>query len=67
MTPIVKIDQVTKTYDGGHQALKGVSLDIVQGEILALLGPQWCREDNADFDHLRHRQRLGRADHCWWA
>ena len=39
MTPIVKIDQVTKTYDGGHQALKGVSLDIVQGEILALLGP----------------------------
>jgi len=39
MTPIVKIDQVTKTYDGGHQALKGVSLDIAQGEILALLGP----------------------------
>ncbi|NKB28882.1 MAG: ATP-binding cassette domain-containing protein [Rhodobacteraceae bacterium] len=39
MTPIVKIEQVTKTYDGGHQALKGVSLDIAQGEILALLGP----------------------------
>ena len=39
MTPIVRIDRLTKTYDSGFEALKGVSLDIAAGEILALLGP----------------------------
>ena len=37
--PIVSIRGLTKTYDGGFQALKGVDLDIREGEILALLGP----------------------------
>ena len=36
---IISIKQLTKTYKGGHQALKGIDLDIRQGEILALLGP----------------------------
>lgn len=36
---IISIRGLTKTYDGGHQALKGVDLDIQEGEILALLGP----------------------------
>ena len=39
MQPIISIDRLTKTYAGGFQALKGVSLDIAEGEILALLGP----------------------------
>lgn len=39
MQPIVSIKNLSKTYDSGHHALKDVSLDIVQGEILALLGP----------------------------
>lgn len=39
MTAIVEIDTLSKTYAGGFQALKGVSLSIEQGEILALLGP----------------------------
>jgi len=30
---------LTKTYKSGHQALKGIDLDIKKGEILALLGP----------------------------
>lgn len=36
---IVEINDLQKTYDGGFQALKGVSLEIGEGEILALLGP----------------------------
>ncbi|WP_424942304.1 ABC transporter ATP-binding protein [Aliiroseovarius crassostreae] len=39
MTEILKVSGLTKTYDGGHQALKGVDLSIQEGEILALLGP----------------------------
>ena len=39
MPAIVSANDVTKIYEGGFEALKGVSLDIEQGEILALLGP----------------------------
>lgn len=36
---IISIRGLTKTYAGGHQALKGIDLEIREGEILALLGP----------------------------
>ncbi|MFC6840312.1 ABC transporter ATP-binding protein [Xanthomonas theicola] len=39
MSPIISIQQLTKTYAGGFQALKGIDLDIQRGEIFALLGP----------------------------
>lgn len=39
MPNIVSIKNLSKTYQGGFQALKQVSLDIAEGEILALLGP----------------------------
>lgn len=39
MAPIVSVTNLSKTYASGFQALKGVSLDIEEGEILALLGP----------------------------
>ena len=39
MDPILSIRDLRKVYDGGFEALKGVTLDIRQGEILALLGP----------------------------
>ncbi|MCF6430897.1 ABC transporter ATP-binding protein [Leisingera sp. MMG026] len=39
MASILSIRDLRKVYDGGFEALKGVSLDIEEGEILALLGP----------------------------
>lgn len=39
MSPIVEVNSLAKVYDGGFEALKGVSLAIEEGEILALLGP----------------------------
>jgi ABC-2 type transport system ATP-binding protein len=36
---IVRVRGVSKTYAGGFQALKNVTLDIYRGEIFALLGP----------------------------
>jgi ABC-2 type transport system ATP-binding protein len=39
MAAAISISGLTKTYATGHQALKGVTLDIRPGEIFALLGP----------------------------
>ena len=39
LSSIVSVKGLTKTYAGGFQALKGVDLEIRQGEIFALLGP----------------------------
>lgn len=39
MKSIISINNLTKVYASGYQALNNVSLDIRKGEILALLGP----------------------------
>lgn len=39
MQPIISIQNLSKTYEGGFQALKNINLDINKGEIFALLGP----------------------------
>ncbi len=39
MEPILSVSSLSKTYAGGFEALKNVSLDIERGEIFALLGP----------------------------
>jgi multiple sugar transport system ATP-binding protein len=38
----IALDQVTKVYDGGVQAVDHVSLDVTDGELLVLLGPSGC-------------------------
>ena len=39
MLPALAISQLSKTYDGNFQALKGISLTVKQGDFFALLGP----------------------------
>ncbi len=39
MSSIISIQNLSKSYDNGPKALSDVSLEIVEGEILALLGP----------------------------
>ena len=36
---VIKVDNLSKTYAGGFEALKDVDLEIREGEIFALLGP----------------------------
>jgi ABC-2 type transport system ATP-binding protein len=39
MNAVIEIKELSKTYASGLTALRGVSFDILRGEILALLGP----------------------------
>jgi len=39
MQSVISVENLSKSYEGGFQALKSVSLEIRQGEIFALLGP----------------------------
>ncbi len=39
MSALIKIQNLSKTYQDGFVALKSVNLDIMDGEIIALLGP----------------------------
>lgn len=39
MTTLISVQNLEKAYDNGFKALKGVNLDIAEGEIIALLGP----------------------------
>ena len=40
--PLITLHQVGKRFDGGLQALAGVSLVVAAGEFVALLGPSGC-------------------------
>ena len=39
MSPALAIENLRKTYRNGHVALKGISLEVQQGDFFALLGP----------------------------
>ncbi len=38
-TPALRVRGLTKTYPGGHEALRGVDLTVEEGDFFALLGP----------------------------
>lgn len=38
----LKLTQLTKTYPNGYQAIKGINLDIDDGEMIVLVGPSGC-------------------------
>ena len=40
--PILRLDQVTKTFDGTTRVVDEISFDLHQGETLTLLGPSGC-------------------------
>lgn len=39
MIPALTIENLRKVYDNGFEALKGISLEVEQGDFFALLGP----------------------------
>ena len=39
MKKALEINNLAKTYKGGMEALKGISLDVAEGDFFALLGP----------------------------
>src|SRR5690606_36574087 len=39
MSSALSIRQLTKTYGNGFQALKGIDLEVAEGDFFALLGP----------------------------
>jgi len=44
MSTALSIRQLTKTYGNGFQALKGIDLDVAEGDFFALLGAQRGRQ-----------------------
>ncbi len=39
MTTALSIQQLSKVYENGFEALKGISLEVEQGDFFAMLGP----------------------------
>jgi ABC-type Fe3+/spermidine/putrescine transport system ATPase subunit len=39
---MIRLSNVTKAYSGGNQAVRGVSLEVREGEIFTLVGPSGC-------------------------
>jgi NitT/TauT family transport system ATP-binding protein len=40
--PAIEVRNISKTYDGGVQALRAINLDFAHGQLTSLLGPSGC-------------------------
>ena len=47
LMPALSIKNLRKTYSNGHEALKGISLDVDRGDFFALLGPNGAGKSTA--------------------
>jgi multiple sugar transport system ATP-binding protein len=43
----VRLEDVHKTYPNGHEAAKGIDLEIAEGELMVLVGPSGCGKSTA--------------------
>lgn len=43
----ISFENISKTYEGGHSALHGLNLDIIDGEFMVLVGPSGCGKSTA--------------------
>jgi ABC-2 type transport system ATP-binding protein len=51
MTTALVIRELTKTYNNGFQALKGINLTVQQGDFYALVRAKWGREIDHDWHY----------------
>ena len=65
MTPLLSIRGV-ETYYGNIRALKGVDLDVYEGEIVTLIGSNGAGKIHADDDDLRKSARANRPNRVRW-
>lgn len=42
MTPVLRLKDIVKEYPNGVRAVDGVSLDVAEGEVIAVVGPSGC-------------------------
>ncbi len=49
---LINIDNLSKVYDNGFEALKKINLNIKKGEIFAMLGPNGAGKNNTHKHYL---------------